>query len=750
MSLGNHTRNRSDRVASFRLPPGSFERTWRTLRRSDVSLRVLVCFLTTLVLWGITESWMPQLGYRTGDIPARDIVARVGFRVPDEARREEQIAQARQSVEHVYRHDPQPLAEIRQDLKGKIFQLLDSRHDFPNVQALWAEFLPADGTVPEIEEQRTQFETFLGQLENDRDLDSFDQQITAALADFERIGLLKKLDRHEGRKTEIRIYRGDDPTQSSRVPVPEVLIPDVTVRTKLLEKLKQQLGNAVLAEHLFGWLSKHLPETLHFDGPATDIAKREAVQRVPPAFREYSADDVIAKRGSILTSVELLNAEHRRYIGELGNWWRFYFGIARWGLFASLFLVCAAYIYFRGPRKILEWKHFLSALTLVVITVLIAYWGVRISQAEIIPCLLLAMTLVIVYQQEVALVVSASLALAVTLCHGQGLPEYVTMLTTIATALLLLRRIRTRTRLIYIGLAAGTMAFMTTFGVQISLGASHLQGLLEKACWQGMYASLAGLLITALLPFIEQWFDVQTDLSLLELGDVSHPLLQELLRRAPGTYNHSINVASLAEAAADSIGANGLLVRVGAYYHDIGKMMKPAYFVENQLGSRNRHDTLPPTMSTLVIIAHVKDGADLARKNHLPVAITDFIQQHHGTTLVEYFYRQATNQLDETDPYAVEVDEGSYRYPGPKPQTREAAVLMLSDAVESAARSLQDPGPSRIESLVDQLAMNRLMDGQFDDCGLTLQELRTVQESLTKSLSAVYHGRIKYSDAQPA
>jgi len=317
-------------------------------------------------------------------------------------------------------------------------------------------------------------------------------------------------------------------------------------------------------------------------------------------------------------------------------------------------------------------------------------------------------------------------------------------------ALLLLRRIRTRTRLIYIGLSAGAMAFLTSFGVHVSSGSSHLPSLLEMACWQGMYASLVGLLLTGLLPLIELWFDVQTDLKLLELGDVSKHLLQELLRRAPGTYNHSINVASLAEAAADAIGANGLLVRVGAYYHDIGKMMKPTYFVENQMGARSRHDSLPPTMSTLVIIAHVKDGADLARKNHLPVAICDFIQQHHGTTLVEYFYRQATSQQDENDPYASDVDEGSYRYPGPKPQTREAAVLMLADAAESAARSLQDPGPARIENLVDQLAMNRLMDGQFDECGLTLQELRTVQESLTKSLSAVYHGRVKYPDVQPA
>ena len=207
--------------------------------------------------------------------------------------------------------------------------------------------------------------------------------------------------------------------------------------------------------------------------------------------------------------------------------------------------------------------------------------------------------------------------------------------------------------------------------------------------------------MTCLLPMVEKVFNVQTDLSLIELGDPAHPLLQELIRRAPGTYNHSITVASLAEAAAESIGARGLLVRVGAYFHDIGKMLKPGYFAENQGQGDNRHRSLVPAMSTLVIIAHVKDGADLARQSKIPEPIIDFIQQHHGTTLVEYFYRQAS-ESKKTDPNATEVDESSFRYPGPKPQTKEAGILMLADAVESASRVLVEPTPARIESLVDE------------------------------------------------
>ena len=179
--------------------------------------------------------------------------------------------------------------------------------------------------------------------------------------------------------------------------------------------------------------------------------------------------------------------------------------------------------------------------------------------------------------------------------------------------------------------------------------------------------------------------------------------MQELVRRAPSTYNHSLTVGSIAEAAADAIGARGLLCRVGAYFHDIGKMLKPGYFVENQGKEGSRHEGLVPAMSTLVIIAHIKDGADLARQHHLPQPIIDMIQQHHGTMLMEYFYDRASTQ-QAADPNGSEIDENLFRYPGPKPQTKEAAVLMLADAVESASRTLVDPTPARIEGLVRDLA----------------------------------------------
>jgi putative nucleotidyltransferase with HDIG domain len=449
-----------------------------------------------------------------------------------------------------------------------------------------------------------------------------------------------------------------------------------------------------------------------------------------------------------ISSQELLRREHVAFVASLGPVRRVLHSVATLGMYFALFALCGMYVALRKSRMLDDTRKLAKLLLMVVLTVglcrLAAPW-----RAEPIPLLLFAMTVVIAFSQELALLVCAAVALVAAIALGQGLPEVVVYVASMATVVLLLRRVRSRTKLIYVGLTAGAVTTLTTLGVGILWGQPVGFALATNALWYGFYATMSGLLMTSLLPFVERLFDVQTEISLLELGDVAHPLLQELVRRAPGTYNHSINVASIAEAAADAIGANGLLVRVGAYFHDIGKMLKPGYFVENQGDNSNRHEALMPAMSTLIIIAHVKDGADLARQHHLPQSMIDFILQHHGTTLVEFFYDRAS-QLSERDPDQGTVDEGSYRYPGPKPQTKEAAVLMVADAVESAARTLVDPTPSRIENLVRSIALKRLLDGQFDECCLTLQELRTVEASLVKSLAAVYHGRIKYPDRQRA
>jgi cyclic-di-AMP phosphodiesterase PgpH len=252
----------------------------------------------------------------------------------------------------------------------------------------------------------------------------------------------------------------------------------------------------------------------------------------------------------------------------------------------------------------------------------------------------------------------------------------------------------------------------------------------------------AGLLLLA-YPFLllfERGFGVTTDLTLLELSDTNRPLLKELSTRAPGTFNHAIQVANLAEAAADAIGANALQARVGALYHDIGKMIRPEYFIENQQPGENPHDRITPYMSALIIAEHVKAGEELGREHNLPEAVLSFIPTHHGTTLMEYFYRKAKEEGGE----AAVVDESEFRYPGPRPQTNEHGIVMLADSVEAASRSLDKPTPKRIEGLIDVIFKARIEDGQLAQTALTFSDLDRIRETFLSILNGVYHFRVKY------
>ena len=246
------------------------------------------------------------------------------------------------------------------------------------------------------------------------------------------------------------------------------------------------------------------------------------------------------------------------------------------------------------------------------------------------------------------------------------------------------------------------------------------------------------LLVLAAVPLTELAFGVVTDIKLLSLINLEHPLMKELLERAPGTYNHSVNVATLSEAAAQAVDANPLLAKAGAYYHDIGKLRNPEYFIENTEGT-SRHDRLSPSMSRLVLTSHVKDGVELAEEYRLPRAIRDIIQQHHGTSLIYYFYHKAKESCKDT-----EVKEEDYRYPGPKPRTKEAAIVMMADSVEAATKTLEEPSPSRIRNLVREIVTSTFLDGQLEECELTLRDIYRIMEVFSKILIGIYHKRVEY------
>jgi len=329
------------------------------------------------------------------------------------------------------------------------------------------------------------------------------------------------------------------------------------------------------------------------------------------------------------------------------------------------------------------------------------------------------------------------------------------------TAVLLTQTVRRRSRLIRAGLCVGLSIWLLalTFGL---IGPFNL---FDPAAtnWSmiGIQSAFAigngivtAMLVGGALPLLEQVFQITTDISWLEASDLNHPLLRRMTIEAPGTYHHSLVVANLAESAAEAIGANATLCRVCSYFHDIGKLVKPDYFTENMNFERNPHDDLAPTMSALIIIAHVKEGVDLALKHGLNQQVIDVIQQHHGTSLVYYFYKRALQQFEDAraggkimkmrEEDIPEVSEESFRYSGPKPQTRESAIISLADMVESASRSLEKPTPQKIEQLVNDLIDQRLADHQLEECDLTLRQLKTIAERFRFTLMNMLHTRIAY------
>ena len=752
MTTGGKKRKRSERVAALELPPNRWEQAWATLRRLDVLARIGLAVLAALFLCVLIRGWQEPFAFRAGAVPSRDVTARVPFAMEDPEQTREKQDRARWQVRYVYRHDPEPLARLRDALRNRVAEAM-SADTFaeldPNV---WAEFQPPpEKDAPLSEEDRKKpFEEFRAALADDEELAAFERKIAAALAPFERTGLLDSLSSTpvKGNHDEIVVFSAGH-ADSVTVKISDVLIGNGTA---VRDDLNQQLDNADVAEAVFNWLKPRLPNTLSLDRDRTNQSLETAVANVEPVIVNHERGQLLAEGGRPLTleQIDMLRVEHAAADVAEPLSRKIYRFVSATALILAMFAFVALYLYHRKLSLLTDLKRQGMVLAVMVIALTLSRWAsVDPWRAEIIPLLLAGQIVTIAYRRELALLLSGVLALILVMGLGQGLWEFLTLTAVTATVVLQLERIRSRSKLIYVGFFGCLIAFFLTVCAGVLNDQPLNQVLFVEAARNSLWTLIAGFLMQGLLPFIERLFGVLTDISLLDLGDVSHPLLHELVRRAPSTYNHSITVGSIAEAAADAIGARGLLVRVGAYFHDIGKMLKPTYFIENQPPDDNVHEALLPQMSTLVIVAHIKDGADLARQHKLPEPIIEFIEQHHGTTLVEFFFGRA-NQQSESDPNGAEVEEAAFRYPGPKPQSKETAVLMLADAAESACRSLVEPGSARIESLVREVAERKLRDGQFDESGLTLRELRTIEDSMIKSLIANYHGRLKYPDQRTA
>jgi putative nucleotidyltransferase with HDIG domain len=501
-----------------------------------------------------------------------------------------------------------------------------------------------------------------------------------------------------------------------------------------------------IAEHF-------LRPNLTFNKDETEEKKINAREKINPVYFQVKRGEVILRPGERVQEEHLLKIKALKKAQERTHLLAILIGM---GLLTFLILVSLYQFSTQNIRKIAlsqkDLLFFSTALLGIIALLKLFQLSTDVLGGEffsipsssylyLFPIATGAMLVRIVLNSEVAIVFSLLASYFSAALMGNQLFYFIFTFVGSVIGAHKVARCEQRSVLIKAGITVGGINILMIISYNLISGNPFKMTLLSDLMMGFLGGILAPVLVLGIAPIIESLFGYTTDIKLLELANMDHPILKDLILQAPGTYHHSIIVGSLVEAAAKSIAANPLLARVSAYYHDIGKLKKPLYFIENVGGGENKHDHLIPTMSSLILISHVKDGVEMARENRLGERIGHIIQQHHGTSLISYFFQKAK---EKENPEMESINENDFRYPGPKPQTKEAGIVMLADSVEAASRALTDPTPSRIKSLVQRITNNIFLDGQLEECELTLKDLQKIQESFDRILTAIFHQRIDY------
>lgn len=495
-----------------------------------------------------------------------------------------------------------------------------------------------------------------------------------------------------------------------------------------------------------------LKPTLIYSELETEKLRQVAMDNVPRTIGFVQENErIIGKHERITEDVKLKLDSLRRARAERGaehtHTWQYAGTVLHVALVTFLYGI---YLFLFRKKIFHDNRKIALIAILLVIECFFAFLTLEIEVRAPVQYLIVipaaSMLLTIMFDSRVAFYGTVTMAFLVAGIRGNDYTVALASLVAGALAVYTVRDIKHRTQIFR------SLAFVFTGYACVILAVglerfAEFKTIVSELTFAFANAVFSPVLTYGLLIFFERAFRVTTDLTLLELADFNSPLLRQLSERAPGTFHHSVTLGNLAEAAAEAIGANAILARVGAYYHDIGKLLKPQYFMENQKG-KSRHNRLRPRMSALIIASHVKEGIELGRKHGLPEVILDFIPQHHGTTLIGYFYDKALKEADERRDPKEEVHEGDYRYPGPKPQTKETGIVMLADAVEATARALDDPTPQKLEAMIDASIKNRFVEGQLDECELTLRDLSKIKSAFLKILVGIHHSRMKYPESE--
>jgi len=591
---------------------------------------------------------------------------------------------------------------------------------------------------PQLEEEGISF------LSTGEDLKTFSSNLFSMLKEFYQAGMVEKVEDlpfRENRKVIILNQKKEIPVSADEL----LDLPKIKERLLSLALVKFE-NDQLKIKAMYEIGSRFMVPNLIIDSKEMEVRRQRALDSITPHKGMVLKGEMILAKDQKVTQKDLEKlsslSQFRLKTGFISDPWHFVLPLlARIFFIGTIILGLALFLYLIRPNVFFDNNKLLMIASTLILEMILTYLIIfRWHLSEyLIPVTIASMLLTILLDLEVGLVYTFSLGILLGVVNY--LDFKLAFITIVAGSLAcfsvkdVTHRYRFYRPMLYVSFAYVVFIY---FSESLKLSPS---GSILSLCGYGLFNGFISIILTmGILPIFESGFNLTTDISLLELSDLNRPLLKRLSIEAAGTYHHSIIVGNLAEAGAKAIGAKSLLARVGAYYHDIGKVQKPEYFVENQMGAKSKHEKLTPSMSALILESHVKEGVEMAKEANLPQAVIDFIGQHHGTTLMSYFYNKALERG------AGENLKDEYRYPGPRPSSKETAIVMLADAVEAASRTLEDPKPSRIKSLIKKIIDSKLQAGELSDSSLTFKDLSAIEQAFLPVLISMFHPRVEYPE----
>jgi len=720
------------------------------LRRQRYGMLFLLALVLTLIIVP-TGGFVPAY-FADGDIATRDIKASHDFLVPVPELTEEKRQQAANAVLPVYDYDRRPSRALAQGV-GRVLQLYAPDSEAREQMRSPVEQAQHQGKAQEllgIELNAEQHQALMRLSKDSEFVAEFRRAVTEILSGYivestdlffanwrGAITLRNLASGQEELVTDIQSIRSRAETVAalkSELALPEELQSDFNILLDLIHQL--------------------LRPNLTFNQSETEIRRQESAAAVSPVLSQVKRGEMIVREG------ERVSAEQARLLRILQGDSADLLKTVRTAAGLWLAVVLLFYTVHKFARVNIRKYHpdsrdLLFLASVFVAAFLLAKVGIFISSAMqsafpyidsvcyyyALPFAAAAMLVRIVLNSETAMVFSVLFALLIGLLFGDNIFISIYVLIGSLVAAHSVKYCMSRSSLFRAGLILSVVNMATVGAIYAVAAHPYDSQFLYRMGFAFCGGFISALLVNGTIPLAESVFKYTTDFKLMELANMNTPVLRELMIQAPGTYHHSIMVGLLVENAAESIGANPLLARVAAYYHDIGKIKKPLYFAENLKSQGNKHDKLAPSMSALILTSHVKDGVELARESKLGDVLIDIIRQHHGTSLIKFFYDKAQQQSK-----GEAVNGQDYRYPGPKPQSREAALIMLADAVEAAGRTLSNPNSARIQGMVQKIINKIFIDGQLNECDLTLKDLHQIAKSFNRILVGIFHQRVEYPE----